>query len=72
MGCGGYSCGMTQQAEREELAKHLMAWAEVGGPDDLYNTRITTPSGGEIVVPMHIGAAVAIEEEWPGWHIECF
>lgn len=57
--------------ERNRLAVLLTQWAEVGGPDDLYNAWIITPSGAPIVVPMHLGAAVEIEERWNRWRIEC-
>lgn len=57
--------------ERARLARHLAAWAQCGGPDDLFNAWIVTPSGAPVVVPMHIRAAIEIEEHWNRWRIEC-
>jgi hypothetical protein len=56
-----------ERTERRRLARKLTEWR--GIVDDLYNTKITTPSGVEIFIPMVIGAACEIEA-WAGWHIE--
>lgn len=56
-----------ERTERRRLARKLTEWREI--VDHLYNTKITTPSGVQIFIPMVIGAACEVER-WEGWRIE--